>query len=118
MFCIRNINGNDIIGNKITPIYLAVSIPEEITVEPLEYLIQKGANVNIQDVNGNTPLFFAFGARNQKGIEILRKAGADTSIRNKSGALFNEVMSKRVFGFGDKDGNVILQSKYYIDNNI
>jgi len=48
----------------------------------IKFLIQKGANSNIKDLLGRTPLFWACG--NKELFEYLVDNGADTSIRNYS----------------------------------
>ena len=93
-----NVNGNTLNRKQIMPIHLAATNPQEITLEPLKYLIQKGANINIQDSDGNTPLFWAYGSQNHNAVEILQKAGADISIKNKNGTLYNQVISKTILG--------------------
>lgn len=93
-----NINGNDLNRKQVMPIHLAASNPQEITLEPLKYLIQKGADINIQDSDGNTPLFWAYGTQNHNAVEILKKAGADINIKNKNGASYNEVMTRMIQG--------------------
>ena len=93
-----NVNGNSLNRKQVMPIHLAASNPQEITLEPLKYLIQKGADINIQDSDGNTALFWAYGTQNQRAVEILKKAGADINIKNKTGASYNEVMVKMIQG--------------------
>lgn len=39
--------------------------------------------------------FFAFATNNTLGVDMLIKAGADPSIRNKDGLLYNEVYGYR-----------------------
>ncbi len=93
-----NINGNNLNRKQVMPIHLAASNPQEITLDPLKYLIQKGADINIQDSDGNTPLFWAYGTQNHNAVEILKKAGADINIKNKNGASYNEVMTRMIQG--------------------
>lgn len=85
-----NINNNSNV-KKITPIHLATMNPSEITIEPLTFLIQHGADINAQDENGNTPLFWAYGAGDKQIVSVLKEAGADESIKNKKGLLYNQV---------------------------
>ena len=86
-----DINKKDTIRNR-TALHYAVEIPSRLTTEPLLYLIRNGANVNVQDVNGDTPLFFAFGVDNDEAVRILISAGADVNIRNNEGLLYNQVI--------------------------
>ena len=88
------INTNEEVGMKISPLHLAAQNPENITLEPLQYLIEKNADINATDVMGNTALFYAFGNGNTKAVELLIKAGADTNIRNIDGARYNEVIGE------------------------
>ena len=82
---------NSVNGMKMAPIHLAAMNTEEITLEPLEYLIKNGADVNVTDAMGNTPLFYAFGSGNTKAVSLLIDAGADTTIKNKESNLYNEI---------------------------
>jgi hypothetical protein len=87
---------NDIIGEDVdvetitgkTPIHLAVQFNK---IPIIEFLIQKGANINKQTHNGTTPLHVAADEENNKVIEILLRNGADENIKNYSG---NKPMSK------------------------
>ena len=91
------------------PLHLAAANPQEITLEPLEYLINAGANLNIQDDDGNTPLFWSYGLKNNKAIDMLIAAGADPAITNKKGLVYKDVDAKRVRGFMDTRENMIFE---------
>lgn len=56
-------------------------------VEAIQVLLAAGANVNVENVRGTTPLHFAAAARkNAKAtVEVLLKAGAKTDITDMSG---------------------------------
>ncbi len=105
-------NGSDInlkAGTLGTaPLHIAATNPQEITLAPLEYLIKKGANLNIQDNNGNTPLFWAYGLKNSTAISILIKSGANKTITNNEGLTYKEVEGKRIRGFMDLQENMIF----------
>lgn len=106
-------NGSDInlkAGNlNTTPMHRAASNPQEITIEPLKYLIEKGADINAKDIDGNTPLFVAYGTGNAEAVRVLINAGADINIKNKEGGAFNEVKAKKIRGFVDKEGKVTFE---------
>ena len=57
-------------------------------VEVMEYLIGKGAKINLEDSHGATPIGFAAGAgqTNTRVYDLLIKAGADVKQRNHDGA--------------------------------
>lgn len=78
-----------------TALHHAVEIPAELTVEPIHYLIQKGANINSPDFDGNTPLFIAEAANNKEAVKLLIEAGANTTVKNKYGVRYNEVIGLR-----------------------
>lgn len=82
-----------------TSLHIAASNPHEFTIEPLTYLISKGADVNAKDMNGNTPLFFAYSSNDMAAVDLLIKSGADTTIQNNDGYLYNQVTgwSARVY---------------------
>jgi uncharacterized protein len=54
----------------------------------VEYLIKKGAKVNMEDSHGATPVGFAAGAgqQNTRIYDLLANAGADMKQRNRDGA--------------------------------
>ena len=86
-----NINGNQKNRKAIMPIHLAARYPMILL-----YLIKNGADINIQDSDGNTALFWANGEK--ESIEMLIKAGAKTDIRNKNGSLYYQVDSIPILG--------------------
>lgn len=51
------------------------------------YLVKLGANVNAQDLQGNTPLHYLniAEANNQRKLKIMLKKGADITIKNNEG---------------------------------
>lgn len=57
-------------------------------VEVMEYLLSKGAKINLEDSHGSTPLGFAAagGQTNTKVYDLLIKAGADVKQLNHDGA--------------------------------
>ena len=93
---------------ETAPLHIAATNPQEITLAPLQYLIKKGANLNIQDKDGNTPLFWAYGLRNDSAVDVLIKSGADATITNRQGAIYKDVEGKNIRGFMDVQGNMIF----------
>lgn len=51
----------------------------------INYLIQQGADPNLRDANGDTPLFEAVSARNVVLIDSLITSGADVNHENREG---------------------------------
>ena len=58
--------------------------------EILEFLIERGANVNTQNIYLNTPLHYASSNKNYKIIDILIKNGANEKIKNRFGQSYFE----------------------------
>ena len=106
-------HGGDINNNnnikKITPIHLATMNPSEITIEPLVFLIQHGANINAQDIDGNTPLFWAYGSNQKQIVSLLKEAGADENIKNKNGSLYNQVTAVKTEVIIGEDNKLTVQ---------
>lgn len=88
---IKGGSGTNINGGNTSPLHYAALIPQDITLKPLKYLISKGANLNVQDINGNTPLFYAVSIGNNEAVKLLIDAGADTAIRNNVGGVYSQV---------------------------
>lgn len=49
----------------------------------IKWLIEKGADINFQDPDGNTPLHLAISCKNTEMIKYLKDKGADVNIKNK-----------------------------------
>lgn len=114
-------NGADVnfkeAGNK-TPLHRTASLPKEEGIEVLTYLIEKGADVNAQDIDGNTPLFFAFASDNKAAVNELIGAGADTTLCNNDGLLYNQVMGNIEYIYSDKDGNIRKDTEFGARHNL
>jgi len=68
---------------RLKPLDLAASLGQ---VSICSNLIAAGANVNAQDIAGETPLYFAFGGtQNLDVLEILLQHGADVTLTNING---------------------------------
>ena len=57
-----------------------------------EEVIKMGADVNVQDIFGNTPLHIACLRRDYEAIQLLLKNGAKSTIRNKHNATAQELL--------------------------
>ncbi len=68
----------------ITPLHLSVD-NQYYGFNPavMKALIAAGADVNLADKNGNTPLITAIRNRHFEAVQLLVKAGADVNIRTK-----------------------------------
>jgi len=53
--------------------------------EIVKYLIEKGADINLADAKGRTPLWYASGVDNIENIKLLLAAGADVNKSPKNG---------------------------------
>jgi len=53
------------------------------SLEAIELLLAKGADINALSPNGSTPLMLAAGYGGEDSAELLRKRGADVSLRNQ-----------------------------------
>ena len=51
----------------------------------IKYFISKGANINHQDINGNTALMIAAGKGYENRLKFLIKNGANVNIQNNQG---------------------------------
>ncbi|MAM56270.1 MAG: hypothetical protein CMN25_02930 [Salinicola sp.] len=67
-----------------TPLFNAVGNP----AKNFELLIDNGANINHQDIVGDTPLFFAAAADDYDRIMKLLQLGANPKQKNKRGTTF------------------------------
>ena len=83
----QGVNLNERQGSEygFTPLHFAV---HSNRVETVEFLIGKGANVNIVDWWGRTPLFFVIRSRdgNHPLLGLLLENGADINARDATGA--------------------------------
>jgi ankyrin repeat protein len=55
-------------------------------VETLRSLLDHGANIHLQDMNGATPLHRAVRTRSADAVKFLLESGADPTIKNKPGS--------------------------------
>lgn len=91
-----DVNKTNYKGKGLTALHVAAQHTiKGDSLEPIKYLLEKGANPNSQNFKGATPLFFAQYAGNDEVIKLLIEAGADTTIRDNYGNLYNEIKSNK-----------------------
>ena len=56
-----------------------------VTEEMVEYMLEKGCDVNVKDDDGSTPLMEAVPQGHTAIVELLLKAGADPDVENRHG---------------------------------
>ncbi len=83
--------------------------------EIVKKLVECGADVNIQNRNGNTPLHLAYLRRDQDMINFLLDKGADRNLKNKN----NEIPSYMSNKTYDEAYNLLIQSTivFFLDKN-
>ena len=64
-------------------------------IKRVKYLIRLNADINIQDMEGRTPLFYAANHDFMPIIYILIEAGADWNIKNNKGYDFTYLLSDK-----------------------
>lgn len=89
----------------------------------INLLVEHGADINIQDMDGNTALMLALIENNLEAVEALLQKGADITIRNKEGNNFQDIQNRlngtnmfigQLEGYGDRDApyQIRLSSKF------
>jgi len=87
-----DINAQDEYG--FSPIHAAASYGHD---DLIEYLISNGANVNLRDADGDTPLLVC---ENKTTFELLERNGADINLKNNEDA----GLAEKAVGFAE-EGN-------------
>lgn len=73
-------------NSGFTPLHVAASKTQDISIKIVRALLQAGSHVNAQSYqNGNTPLHYAILVDNTDVRNILLENGADKKIRNHDG---------------------------------
>lgn len=75
---------------KTTPLHLAAYDGHQSSIR---ILIEKGANINDQDEDGNTALHLATLHKHKEAMILLIEKGADQTITNNEGKLFIDVIT-------------------------
>jgi len=77
--------------------YVPVDLPGKDQVKAAKRLIKSGADINLQDKNGWTPLHFAAQEHSVSVVKVLLGAGAKVDLVDKFGntPLFTAVMHSR-----------------------
>ena len=67
-------------------------------IEKMQFQLEKGMDVNAEDAEGNTALFYAIQSDNYESVEYLIESGAETEIVNDNGnsPLTAAVVSKKM----------------------
>jgi len=77
------INAPDIDGR--TPLILAANSEHFVPDETMDLLLKRGANINVQDNQGNTALILATKCANMAGVAFLLKNSARVDLKNNEG---------------------------------
>ena len=109
IFISRGFRGKKTDGKHQTVLHYAAALPPEITTKPLEILLQKGIFVDPQNDAGQTPLFFAYGIKNKRAVNLLLNAGADLTMRDKNQMLYNQTKSVIIHPNSYKDGALSIE---------
>ncbi|MBR1604736.1 MAG: ankyrin repeat domain-containing protein [Alphaproteobacteria bacterium] len=97
--------------NKQTALHYAAAMPKEVALEPLKYLLSKGANPVAKNAEGQTPLFFAQALNNQEAVNLLIQYGSDATIQDTYGFMFNQSLTATFRRIID-DKSVLLEIIY------
>ena len=79
------LGGADINGRDNVGLPCLIQAASSGLLDRAEILLHFGANVNIRDENGFTPLHVAAIRQNEPMLKLLLKAGADRHAKNKRG---------------------------------
>jgi ankyrin repeat protein len=72
---------------------IQLNLPEYIS-----FALHRGANINVQDDKGNTPLHEAVRLVNLPAVKLLLDCGANIMITNKSGETPSDILNKFIKG--------------------
>jgi ankyrin repeat protein len=85
--------------------------------EMVNLLLQKGANVNLQDSDGYTALYQAITSARVETVKILLDAGADLKIKAENGTAFEWAVRPRESRSSKAIVDMMLNSKHGVDLN-
>lgn len=92
-----------------TPLILAANNERSVPNEVIQVLLDKGAQLDLQDNEGNTALILATKAANFPGVEFLLSKGAEPNLKNKAG--ISALTYARKLQESSKDSNSEVQSR-------
>lgn len=73
---------------------LFIAITKE-DIKRVKYLLRLGTDINIQDMEGRTPLFYAAHHDFMNIVDVLIKSGADWNIKNNKGYDFTYLLTDK-----------------------
>ena len=104
-----NINLTDSSGRNALH-WAATYQRETDSLNIIKFLIQNGVDINAQDINGYTPIFFTY--KNPELRQYLIQIGAHTAIKDNNGNLYNEMTGRSLHHYIDEDGYHMETAKY------
>ena len=78
---------------------VVINLNKDQNFDIIEYLLKQGIDINTQNNDGYTALFYTYD--NPKLRDFLIQSGADTSIRSKSGLFYNEMTGQNIRKYFD-----------------
>jgi ankyrin repeat protein len=82
---LRGVEVNGLDGSGRTPLMLAADNQGFVPDEVMELLLNKGAQVDLQDPQGDTALMIAAKAGSMSGVQFLLTKGASVNSKNNQG---------------------------------
>lgn len=80
--------------------------------------MKKKANVNVPDIEGNTPIFIAYSYDNTSAVKLLIDAGADVTMKNHNGLLYNQLTGSVKRIYLDKEGTIKQDDNFGVKHNL
>jgi ankyrin repeat protein len=108
-------NGSKLVVDDWSAMYIAVSNKQE-DLGCLKALITSGADINHQDIHGNSPIMLALMSLNTGAMNFLYEKGANPYLKNDSGEDFFYLSSMIAIKSAelDLDSKETLESVYHI----